>query len=111
MANLAGVVQQLRKERDQAARTVERLDAALAALTGVSGKGAGSRRRLSAAARARIRAAQRARWARVRGTGKQKQNVVSMPKKKTMSAAARRKIAAAQRARWAKVKAAQKKTA
>ena len=30
--NLAGVVQQLRKERDQAARTVERLDAALAAL-------------------------------------------------------------------------------
>jgi hypothetical protein len=44
----------------------------------------------------------------VRGTGKQKQNVVPMPKKKTMSAAARRKIAAAQRARWAKVKAAQK---
>jgi hypothetical protein len=40
-----------------------------------------------------------------------KQNVVSMPKKKTMSAAARRKIAAAQRARWAKVKAAQKKSA
>ena len=34
MANLAGVVQQLRKERDQAARTVEQLDAALAALTG-----------------------------------------------------------------------------
>ena len=39
MANLAGVVQQLRKERDQAARTVEQLDAALAALNGVSGKG------------------------------------------------------------------------
>jgi hypothetical protein len=35
MANLAGVVQQLRKERDQAARTVERLDAALAPLDGV----------------------------------------------------------------------------
>jgi hypothetical protein len=27
--NLAGVVKQLRKERDQAARTVEQLDAAL----------------------------------------------------------------------------------
>jgi hypothetical protein len=109
MANLAGVVQQLRKERDHAARTVEQLDAAIAALTGVSGKGKGTRSRLSAAARARIAAAQRARWAKVRGTGKQ--NVVSMPKKKTMSPAARRKIAAAQRARWARVKAVQKKSA
>ncbi len=112
MANLAGVVQQLRKERDQAASVVERLDAALAALNGGSyGKRAGTRRRLSAAARARIGAAQRARWAKVRRNARQKQNVVSMPKKKTMSAAARRKIAAAQRARWAKVKAAQKKSA
>ncbi len=109
MANLAGVVQQLKEERDQAARTVEQLDAALAALTGVSGKGTGTRSRLSAAARARIAAAQRARWARVRGTGKQKQNVVTKPKKKTMSAAARRKIAAAQKARWAKWRKAQKK--
>jgi hypothetical protein len=111
MANLAGVVQQLRKERDQAARTVQQLDAALAALTGVSGNRTGTRRRLSAAARARIAAAQRARWAKARGNGgPNKQNVVTKPKK-TMSAAARRKIAAAQRARWAKVKAAQKKTA
>jgi len=112
MANLAGVVQQLRKERDQAARVVGRLDAALAALNGASyGKRAGTRRRLSAAARERIAAAQRARWAKVRGNARQKQNVVGMPKKRTMSAASRRKIAAAQRARWAKVKAAQKKSA
>ncbi len=112
MANLAGVVQQLRKERDRAAKTVEQLDAALAALNGGSyGKRAGTRRRLSAAARERIAAAQRARWAKVRGNGGKKQNVVSMPKRKTMSAAARKKIAAAQRAKWAKVKAAQKKTA
>jgi hypothetical protein len=112
MVNLAGVVQQLRKERDQTARTVERLDAALAALNGGSyGKRTGQRRHLSATARKRIAAAQRARWAKVRGNGKQTHNVVSMPKKKTMSAAARKKIAAAQRARWAKVKAAQKKTA
>lgn len=111
MTNLAGVIQQLNKERDQAARTVGRLDAALAALNGaLYGKRTGTRSRLSAAARARIAAAQRARWAKVRGNGKQKQNVVSMPKK-TMSAAARKKIAAAQRARWAKVKAAQKKSA
>jgi hypothetical protein len=112
MANLSGVVQQLRKERDQAARVVERLDAALAALNGGSyGKRTGNRRHLSAAARAKIAAAQRARWAKVRRNAGQKQNVVSMPKKKTMSAAARKKIAAAQRARWAKVKAAQKKSA
>jgi len=112
MANLAGIVQQLRKERDQATRTVQQLDAALAALDGGSyGRRTGTGRKISAAGRARIAAAQRARWAKVRGTGKQKKNVVTMPKKKTMSAAARRKIAAAQRARWAKVKAARKKSA
>jgi len=112
MANLAGVVQQLRKERDRAARTVQQLDAALAALDGGSyGRRTGARRRISAAGRARIAAAQRARWAKVPRNGGQKRNIVSMPKKKTMSAAARRKIAAAQRARWAKVKATQKKTA
>jgi hypothetical protein len=112
MAYLAGVVQQLNRERDQAAKTVKQLDAALAALNGGSyGRKTGTRRKISAAGRARIAAAQRARWAKVRGTGKQKQNVVTMPKRKTMSAAARRKIAAAQRARWAKVKAAQKKSA
>jgi hypothetical protein len=107
--NLAGVVQQLRKERDQAARTVQQLDAALAVLDGGSyGRGTGARRRISAAGRTRIAAAQRARWAKARGnSGK---NIVSMPKRNTMSAA-RRKIAAAQRARWAKVKAAQKKSA
>ncbi len=109
MTNLAGVVQQLRKERDQAARTLERLDAALAALNGASGQRTRTRSKMSAAGRARIAAAQRARWAKVRRNGAQKQNVVQMPKKKTMSAAARRKIAAAQRARWAKVRAAQKK--
>ena len=107
--NLAGVVQQLRKERDQAARTVEQLDAALTALDGDSyGRRTGARRKISAAGRARIAAAQRARWERVRTRG-QKQIVVSTPKRKTMSAAARRKIAAAQRARWAKVRAGQKK--
>lgn len=112
MVNLAGVVQQLRKERDRAARALEQLNAALAALNGASyGRLARTRSRLSAAARARIATAQRARWAKVRRNAGQKQNVVTMPKKKTMSAAARRKIAAAQRARWAKVKAAHKKSA
>ena len=116
MTDLAGVVQQLRKERDQAAKTVERLDAALTALnSGSRGKITATRSPLSPAARARIAAAQRARWAKSRakvGQPAQKSNVVRMPaKKKTLSPAARRKIAAAQRRRWAKIKAAQKKTA
>ena len=112
MSNLAGVVQQLRKERDRAARTVERLEAALAALDGSSyGKRTVTRSRMSAAGRARIAAAQRARWAKVRRNGGLKRNVVTMPQRKTMSAASRRKIAAAQKARWARVKAAQKKSA
>jgi Mg-chelatase subunit ChlI len=116
MAYLAGVVQQLNRERDQAAKTVKQLDAALAALNGGSyGRKTGTRRKISAAGRVRIAAAPRAGWAKARGnSGPQKPKVVGMPKKKkkrTMSAAARRKIAAAQRARWAKVKAAQEKSA
>src|SRR5215469_16377148 len=98
MTDLAGVVQELRKERDQAAKTMKRLDAALAALNGVSqGRRRGTRSRLSPAARERIAAAQRARWAKSRlkvGQTGHKSNVVSMPaKKKTLSAAARKKIA------------------
>jgi hypothetical protein len=113
MTNLTGIVQRLRKERDQAANTVKRLDGGLAALNGASRtKSSGTGSRLSAAARARIAAAQRARWAKARANvGPQKPRAVSMPKKKPMSASARKKIAAAQRARWAKVKAAQKKSA
>jgi len=100
MANLAGVVRQLKAERDQVARQVERLDAALAALNGSHGKLRGT---LSASARARIAAAQRARWAKVKAS----KNGTATPKR-TMSVAARKKIAAAQRARWAKVKAGKK---
>jgi hypothetical protein len=68
MANLSGVVRQLRNERERAQKHVERIDAALAALGGLnsrrSSKAAG--RRMSAAARRRIAAAQRARWAKIK---------------------------------------------
>jgi hypothetical protein len=71
MANLAGVVQQLKRERDQAATVVERLDAALAALNGGSyGKRTRTRSKMSAAGKARIAAAQRARWAKVKAQRK-----------------------------------------
>jgi hypothetical protein len=82
MSNLAHVVQQLRKERDQAQRRIEQLDEALKALSG---------------------------FGALRGTTKR--HGPSQPsgrKRRTMSAAARRRIAAAQRARWAKWKAAQR---
>lgn len=79
MSNLANVVQQLQKEREQARRTVEQLDEALKALGSLGGL------------RGRVGGAQSA--------GK---------KRRTMSAAARKRIAAAQRARWAKWKAARR---
>ena len=102
------VLQTLKSERDRAQNELNKLNTAIKALGGSTGtqRFASKRPTLSAAARARIAAAQRARWAKVRG---RKQNIVSMPRaKKTMSAAARRKIAAAQRARWAKIKGAKK---
>lgn len=105
MADLVGVVRQLKAERDQLAGEVKRLDAALAALHGSYG----NRGTLSPTARARIAAAQRARWAKVRAGNKSNVVTMTMPKKRTMSAAGRRRIAAAQRARWAKVRAGKKR--
>jgi len=101
--DIATVVRQLRKERERAAKEVQRLDAALAALDENSyGRRTGGGR-LSAAARARIAAAQRARWAKVRAS-KGSTNVAVSPAKRRLSAAARARIAKAQRLRWAKWK-------
>ena len=101
MANLSGIVKQLKKERDRVQHQLSGLNAALAAFAGVYRGNAGTkpRRKMSAKGRARIAAAQRARWAKVKG-----KKTTTNPGKRTMSASARRKIAAAQRARWAKVK-------
>lgn len=101
MTNLSQIVEQLRTEKQRLTRELKAIGAALAAFGTGSEKKAGTRQ-LSAAGRKRIAAAQRARWAKVRG---EKPNVVTMLKRRPMSAAARRKIAAAQRARWARVKA------
>ena len=59
MTDLGAVVKQLKQERDK-------LNLAIAALSGSTGAGGGGggRRKLSAAARERIAAAQRARWAK-----------------------------------------------
>jgi hypothetical protein len=94
----------LKKERDRVQQQLSGLNAALEAFAGVYRNGSQPRRKMSPRGRARIAAAQRARWAKVKG-----QKVIPIKTgKRTMSASARRKIAAAQRARWAKVKAAKK---
>jgi hypothetical protein len=65
------------------------------------------KRKMSAAGRARIVAAQKVRWAKVKGN-KAPAKAVKKAKRK-MSAAARAKISAAAKKRWAKAKAAGKK--
>jgi hypothetical protein len=98
--NLRGieeVVSQLRAQRADFVNQIGHIDAALIVLGKVNGTHAHvAVRTISAAGRKRIAAAQRARWAKVRG---------KVAPKRTMSASSRRKIAAAQRARWAKVRA------
>ena len=64
------------------------------------------KRKMSATARARIAAAQKARWAKLKGA-KSAIGPTQKPKRQ-MSAAAKAKISAAAKARWAKVRTAKK---
>ena len=69
MANLSGIVKQLKKERDRVEQQLSGLNAALAEFAGVyrgTAKPKRKRRKMSAKSRAKIAAAQRARWAKVR---------------------------------------------
>ena len=73
MANLSGIVKQLKKERDRVEQQLSGLNAALAAFAGVyrgTAKPGRKRRKMSAKSRAKIAAAQRARWAKVRAKQK-----------------------------------------
>ena len=96
MITLPLVLRQLQQERDRLANELQRLDIAISALSGLGGVSTRSRR-ISPAGIARIRAAQRARWAKVKG-----QKIISIGRRRSMSPAARKRIAAAQKARWAK---------
>ena len=100
------IIAQLKAERDKAAQQVNALDTAIRALSGLNSTGATrGRRTMSAAARAKIGAAQRARWAKVKG----QQKVVSIaPKRRRMSAAGLANIRKATKVRWRKWRAAQK---
>ena len=108
MANLSGIVQQLKRERERVERQLSGLNAALSAFVGAYGgttKPTRRRTKLSSAARKKISLAQKARWARPRAGGQ------PAKPKRTISAAGRKRMAAAQRARWAAVKAKEKKAA
>jgi hypothetical protein len=69
MTTVSSIVKQLKKERDVVAKQLEGLNAALSAFVGVytGAKPARKRPRLSAEARAKIAAAQRKRWAKIKG--------------------------------------------
>jgi hypothetical protein len=105
LKGMASIVSQLRAQRADFVNQIGQIDAALIVLGKVNGTYASQVpvRTISAAGRKRIAAAQRARWAKVRGKAK-----VATPKRK-MSAKSRAKIAAAQRARWAKYRKSAKK--
>jgi len=77
-------VKQLKKERDRVQQQLSGLNAALEAFAGVyrGNNGTRPRRKMSAEGRARIAAAQRARWARVKGNSV----TAAKPVKRTMSA-------------------------
>src|SRR5256712_8364763 len=99
------IITLLKAERDKAAQQVNALDTAIRALSGMdSTRVSHGTHKMSAAARTKIGAAQRARWAKVKG----QQKVVSIAPKRHISAAGLARIRAANRARWAKVRAAKK---
>jgi hypothetical protein len=96
------------------AEQIEKLQAQLAALVGGSAptvtvakavgapRGRRRKRTLSPEARAKIAAAQRARWAKSKGTAPVAAKVAVVKKKKSgLTTAGRAKLAAAMKARWA----------
>lgn len=66
----------------------------------------GGKRTFSAATKAKMAAAQKARWAKLKGKVPAPATVSAPKKKRKMSAAGKAAIVAAQKARWAKKKAA-----
>jgi hypothetical protein len=99
MSTIASALADLEQERVRITHQLAALTNALAALNAKTPNSVSRPRRLSAAARAKIAAAQRARWARVKG-----QKVVPITagkKKRKLSTNALAHIRAAQKKRWA----------
>ncbi len=64
----------------------------------------GKKSKMSAAGRARIAAAQRARWAKVKGAKSTGPAAKAAPKKRVVSAAVKARLSAIAKKRWAKAK-------
>lgn len=99
------------KLKEQIAKLEKELNALFGSSAPVktSAKPVRKKGKMSAAGRARIVAAQKARWAKIKGTkAKPAAKTVSKPAKRKISAEGLARIKAAQKARWAKVKAAKK---
>src|SRR5260370_12825656 len=95
---MQSVISELQKERKRLEDELHRVTAALTAFGNVYLNGSRPTRKtrtISTVGRKRIAAAQRARWARIKG-----QKVVSISSRKGMSPAARKRIVAAHKARW-----------
>jgi hypothetical protein len=103
--NITSVLNQLEEERSVLKSQLEQVSNALSVLNG-QGRTA-ARGTMSAAGRARIAAAQRARWAKLKG---KKASASAPVKKRKLSAAALARIRAAQKARWAQWRAKRKVT-
>src|ERR1700730_4720419 len=96
---MQSVISELQKERKRLKDELHRVAGALTAFGNVYMHGTRptrKKRTISVAGRKRIAAAQRARWAKIKG-----HKVVSISSRRGMSPAARKRIAAAQKARWA----------
>ena len=114
---LNAAIKHLHSRRQEISKQMKALEAegkklghAIMVLARLSGKTAVEvvkieRKKMSAAGRRAIAAAQKARWAKIKG----KTAAKPAKKRKKMSAAGRARIAAFQKARWAKIKAAKKK--
>jgi hypothetical protein len=109
MSNLLSLTTTQLRHAANLKEKIEALNKELASILGTSipARDKASRKGvMSAAGRASVAAAQKARWAKIKGS---KSAAKAPVKKRTMSAAARAKISAAAKARWAKAKATGKK--
>ena len=90
---------------------ISALEIQLASILGAAPASPGPERRsgMSPAARARIAAAQRARWARVKGKKPAAKAVKTSGRRRRMSASVKARLSALAKARWARVKAAGKR--
>jgi hypothetical protein len=109
-AAIKGFISQKAEIDSQIAELRNMLDGGIrmspAAMPSETGKG--KRKKFSLASRRKMAAAQRARYARLRGESEPTEAATAKPKRRKMSAAGRRAISIATKKRWAAIKAAKK---